>query len=94
MHFNGSRENIVLLLRKVISANQLSAYGAVADLCNELFEDFRALVKPKALDYLDTTEIPTGRSVAETHTNAQQRKIWCKNTRENSNNCPKTRNYL
>ena len=69
IHFNGSDENIELLLRTVISANQRSVYG-------------------------DTTEIPTVRSIAETHANAQQRKTWYKNTRENSNNCPKTRNYL
>ena len=36
IHFNGSDENIELLLRTVISANQLSVYGAIADLCNEL----------------------------------------------------------
>ena len=28
-----------------------SVYGVVANLCNELPEDFRALVKPKAFDY-------------------------------------------
>ena len=28
IHFNGSEENIELLLRMVISANQLSVYGA------------------------------------------------------------------
>ena len=36
VHFNGSNENIELLLRTVISANQLSVYGAVAKLCNEV----------------------------------------------------------
>ena len=46
IHFNGSGENVVLLLRTAISANQLSVYGAVANLCNELSEDFRALGKP------------------------------------------------
>ena len=40
VHFNGSHENIELLLRTAISANQLSVYGAVADLCNELSKDF------------------------------------------------------
>ena len=46
IHFNGSDKNIELLLRMAISANQLNIYGAVADLCNELSEDFRALGKP------------------------------------------------
>ena len=41
IHFNGSDENIELLLRRVMSANQLSIYGAQADLCNELSEVFR-----------------------------------------------------
>ena len=36
IHFNGSEENIELILRTIISGNQLSVYGAVADLCKEL----------------------------------------------------------
>ena len=71
-HFNGSDENIDLLLHTAISANQLSVYGAAADLCNELSEDLRALEKPAAPDHLETMEIPTGPSVAEAHNNAQQ----------------------
>ena len=39
IHFNGSEENIELLLRMAISANLLSVYGAVADLCKDLSED-------------------------------------------------------
>ena len=35
-HFNGSEEkNIELILRTIFSANQLSVYGAVADLCRK-----------------------------------------------------------
>ena len=74
IHFKGSDENIELLLRTMISANQLSVYGAVTDLCKELSEDFRASRKPEAPDHLQTMEIPTGLSVAETQTNAQQRR--------------------
>ena len=33
---------------RVISANQLSVYGAIADLCNELPEDLWAPGKPAA----------------------------------------------
>ena len=73
IHFNGSNETIELLLRTVISANQLSVYGAVADLWNELSEGLRATVKPEAPDHLETMEIPTGIFNAETPTNAQQR---------------------
>ena len=72
-YFKSSDENIELVLRTVISANQLSVYGAVADLCNELSEDLGAPEKPEAPDHLESMEIPTGPSYAETHTNAQQR---------------------
>ena len=72
IHFNGSDENIELLLRTVISANQLSVYRAIADLCNELPKDLRAPGKPAAPDHLDTMEIPTGLSITENSTNPQQ----------------------
>ena len=35
IHFNGSSDTIELILRTIISVNQLSVYGAVADLCRE-----------------------------------------------------------
>ena len=40
IHYNGSEETVELILRTVISVNQLSIYGAVADLCNELDPDY------------------------------------------------------
>ena len=64
IHFNGSDENIELLLRTVISANQ-SVYGAVADLCNDLSKDLRAPGKLAATDHLEKMEIPTELSIAE-----------------------------
>ena len=57
----------------MISANQLSVYGAIADLCNELSEDPGASEKPEAPDHVETMEILTGPSIVETQTNAQQR---------------------
>ena len=42
IHFNGSNEHIELLLRSVISANQLSINGAIADLCDEVPKRIRA----------------------------------------------------
>ena len=57
----------------MISADRLSAHGAIADLCNELSEDLGAPGKPAAPDHLETMEIPTGTSAEETRTNAQQR---------------------
>ena len=56
----------------VISANQLSIYGAVADLCNEVPRGLRATVKPPAPDHLENMVIPTDLSVAENSTNAQE----------------------
>ena len=74
IHINGGEENIELILRTVISANQLSVYGALADLCNELSKDSWASVKPDSLDHLEKMEIPTDLSIAENPTNAQQRR--------------------
>ena len=35
IHYNGSEETVELILRTVNSVNQLSIYGAAADLCKE-----------------------------------------------------------
>ena len=40
IHFRGSEENIELILRTIISVNQLSIHGAVADLCVEPIQRF------------------------------------------------------
>ena len=72
IHFNGSNENIELLLRTVISATQLSIYGAIADLCDEVPKGIRALGKLAAPEHLEKVEIPTVLSKAENSTNVQQ----------------------
>ena len=36
IHFNGSDDTVKVVLRTIISVNQLSIYGAVADMCEEL----------------------------------------------------------
>ena len=41
IHFNGGVETVELILRTVISVNQLSIHVAVADLCQELDPDSR-----------------------------------------------------
>ena len=74
IHINGSHENIELLLRTVISANQLSIHGAIADLCNVVPKDLSASGKPAAPDHLEKMEIPTDLSVAENSLNARQRR--------------------
>ena len=61
-----------MLVRAVISANQLIVHGAIADLCKELSEDSGAPGKPEAPDHLETMEFPAGLSIAGSHTNEQQ----------------------
>ena len=53
IHFNGSTQNIELLLQMVISVHQLSLYGAVADMIEELPVGRRALGEPVASGQLD-----------------------------------------
>ena len=91
IHLNGRHEVIELLLRTVISANQLSGYGAIADLCNNLPNDLRALGKRAAPDHLEKMKIPTHLSIAEISANAQQQATLSKNTSGNSNTCQNTR---
>ena len=72
IHFNGSTETIELLLRIVISANQLSIYGTMTDLCDEVPKRVKALGKPAAPKHLEKVEIPTVFSKTENSTNEQQ----------------------
>ena len=59
--YNGSEEIVDLILRTIISVNQLSIYGAVADLCNELDPDYagsvicESLVIPTEIANTNTT---------------------------------------
>ena len=71
IHFNCSEETIDLILRTVISVNQLSIYGAVADLCRELSKNSRVSGKPDANEYSETIEILTELPFADPHTDAE-----------------------
>ena len=71
IHFNGSEETIELIVRSIISVNQLSIYEAAADLCKELFTDSRASGKLDAYDDLETMDVPRELSIADPHTNAE-----------------------
>ena len=70
-HFNGSDETVELILRTVISVNQLSIYGAVADLCKELYKDSEVAGKLVANEDVESMEIPTEIPFADPHTNAE-----------------------
>ena len=73
IHFNDSHEKIELLLRTVISANQLSVFGATADFCNEVPKGIRAPGKLGAPAHLEKMEISTDLSVAEKSTKSVKR---------------------
>ena len=59
IHFNGSDDIVELILRTVIAVNQLSIYGAVADLCQGLARDPSGAGKPTANDNLESMVTPT-----------------------------------
>ena len=71
VHFNGSEETIELILRTIISVNQLSIYQAVADLCKELSNDSYVAGKLAANEDLESMERPTELPVADPHTSAE-----------------------
>ena len=78
IHFSGGDDTIELILRTVISVNQLSVYGAVADLCRELARDSRCAAKPAANENLESMVIPTEFPIANpiSQTDAEvQRKL-------------------
>ena len=88
IHFNGSEENIELLLRTIISTKQLSVYGAIADLCKEPSEDSETSGNLKHL-------IIWGRwkfLLAPMPTNSNG-ETWCKTVSTDSNKCPMTRSH-
>ena len=62
-HFCGDDKTVEVVLRTIISINQLSIYGAVADMCDELTCRISGCLertgKLVAQDNLETTVIPT-----------------------------------
>ena len=69
IHFNGSDETAELILRTVISVNQLSVYGAEAEMCGELpweiSRNSKSTEKPAALETLETMVMPPEVSTTE-----------------------------
>ena len=94
IHFNGSTENIELLLQMVISVKQLSLYGAVADVIDEMPVDQRAPGKTAASGQLVHQETPTQPPLAEMQAPMKSdRETCCKNTSNDLRNYQKTRSY-
>ena len=71
IHFNGSEENIELILHTIISVNQLSTYGAAAELCKELSNDSEVGGKLAANEDLEPMEIPRELATDDPQTNAR-----------------------
>ena len=89
IHYNGSEKTVELILRTVVSFNQLSVCGAVADLCNELDPDYaesvicESLVIPSESADADATSQSSSSSAQGT---------CCKIMSSNSQNFLKMRN--
>ena len=72
IHFNGRTENVELLFQTVISVNQLSLYGALADMIAELPVGQRAPVKPVASGQLEEQEGLTQPALADLQANEER----------------------
>ena len=86
IYYNGSEETVELILRTVISVNQLSIHGAVADLCNELDPDYAES------EICESLVIPTESANANTPSQSSTSSICCKILSRNSQNFLKIRN--
>ena len=75
-HFNGCDETIEWILRTGISINQLSVYGAAADLCKEMARDSSGAGKPAANENVESmvtpTEFPIAYPVSQTDAEEQR----------------------
>ena len=60
-----------LILRAIISVNQLSIYGAAAEKCKELSDDSEVAGKLAAKEDSESMEIPTALLIADPHNNAE-----------------------
>ena len=67
-------QNVELLLQVVLSVDQLSIFGAVADMTEELPVGRRALGKPVASSQLDKQEILTQRPLAKMQANEERQR--------------------
>ena len=74
IYFNGSEETVGLILRTVIiSVNQLSIFGAVADLCKELDPDSRNQTEGEICESLVVpTAIPNANPFSQFSTSLAQ----------------------
>ena len=89
IHFNGSTQNIELLLQMVISFNQLSLYGAAADMIEELLIGQKATGKPAAPGQNFFHNVLSQKCKPM----KSDRETCCKNTSNDLRICQRTRSY-
>ena len=93
VHFNRSTEHIELLLPVVISVNQLSFYGAVADMIEELAVGQRAPGNPLHQVNWIKNRFLHNFLLQKCKPMKSDRGICCKNTSKDLKTCQKTRSY-
>ena len=76
IHFNGSEETVELILRTLLSVNQLSAYGEVADLCEELAKDSPSARKHAENENWEPMVVPTEFPNANTISQTDNVRTW------------------
>ena len=92
--FNGSEQNVELILRTVTSVNQLSIYGAVADMCREASNDTMASRRNlKHMIFWKRWKFLLNPLLLSLITMNSDGETCCKNTSNNSDNYLTTRSY-
>ena len=74
IHHNGSEETVELILRTIISVNQLSIYGAAADMRNELDPDYAEIVICESL--VIPTESADANATSQSSTSSAQGNLF------------------
>ena len=76
IHFKGSDDTIKLILRTVVSVNQLRIYGAVANFCKEIAKNSPSATKHAEILFWESmvvpTEFPNANTVSQTDMSAQR----------------------
>ena len=58
IHFRRDYDNVELIFRSLVSVNQLSIYGAVADLCEDFVPPITSTERPVTLEKSESTVYP------------------------------------
>ena len=83
IHFSTDGDTIETVLRTIISVNQLSLYGAVAEMCEEYTACHARTVRPVVVGQSDPLFVPTSSLMKHLHLRPMilRKKIYCKSTK-------------